>query len=302
MRSNRNTALSTAAALTGFAANSLLCRTALGARAIDAWSFTCVRLGSGAVMLFLLVRIARRGREAGANVGASASVSSGSPGSWGSALALYAYAALFSLAYLRLSTGVGALVLFASVQTTMIGWGVYRGERPTRAEWVGVAIALAGLVLLTLPGAVAPDPLGLVFMLLAGAAWGAYSLRGRGSRAPLAATAGNFARSVPLALAALALNLPAAHVGARGVWLALASGALASGVGYSLWYRALPGLSPARAAVVQLVVPVLAATAGILLLGEQPTLRLVGAGAMILGGVAIAVSLRGRGTRVGAAR
>lgn len=280
MRATTRTSLATAAALFGFAANSLLCRMALGAQSIDAWSFTSVRLVSGALMLFLLARAT------------SSSRSGPSGGSWASAAALFTYAAAFSLAYLRLSTGVGALLLFAAVQTTMIGWGLLRGERPTPVEWVGLVIAFGGLVLLTLPGAVAPDPVGLGLMVLAGMAWGVYSLRGRGSRFPLAATADNFARSVPMALAGLALAWSSTHLSVRGVVLAASSGAIASGLGYSLWYLALPGLSATRAAVVQLTVPVLAALAGVWLLGERVSLRLAVAGAMILGGVAIAVVLR----------
>jgi drug/metabolite transporter (DMT)-like permease len=277
------TALATAAALTGFAGNSLLCRAALLPGAIDAASFTAVRLVSGALVLALLERATRRGGRA-ESAGSTAAV------------ALFAYAAAFSYAYLRLGAGVGALVLFACVQATMVGWGIREGTRPRPAEWAGLALALAGLVLLTLPGADVPDPAGLVLMALAGVAWGIYSLRGRGSRAPLAATASNFARSVPLALAGLALAAVTGplHATARGAWLAFASGALASGVGYSLWYLALPGLGATRAALVQLVVPVLAAAAGVVLLGERATPRLVLSGALILGGVATAVLVRNR--------
>ncbi len=284
MASASKTVLATAAALVGFAANSLLCRMALGARSIDPWSFTGVRLGGGALMLLLISRSAGGGARSG---------------SWGSAVALFGYAAAFSLAYVRLSTGVGALVLFASVQATMIGWSIARGARPTALEWIGLAIALSGLALLGLPGAAVPDSFGLGLMALAGIAWGAYSLRGRGNRAPLASTADNFARSVPFALGGLACALLQSplHLTARGAGLALASGALASGVGYSLWYLALPGLTPTRAAVVQLTVPVLAAGAGIAVLGERLTLRLALAGAMILGGVLTAVLSRSRGAR-----
>lgn len=285
-RSTR-TRLATAAALAGFAANSLLCRAALRSGAIDAWSFTAIRLGSGAVALLLLARVAARGPAAGG-------------GSSVSALFLYLYAAAFSLAYLRLPTGVGALVLFASVQATMIGWGVARGARPSRLEWAGVGIALSGLVVLTLPGASLPDPFGLYLMAIAGVAWGAYSLRGRSSRAPLAATTGNFLRSVPLALAALlgayALESRSGglHASPSGSWLALASGALASGVGYSLWYLALPELRALTAALVQLTVPVWVGIAGILLLGESLSPRLAIAAPLILGGVACAVLPRTR--------
>jgi drug/metabolite transporter (DMT)-like permease len=270
--------LATGAALSGFAANSLLCRAALGAGAIDAWSFTAVRLGSGALALIALARLAGRRSPRGT-------------GSFASALALWGYAAAFSLAYLRLGAGVGALVLFASVQATMLGWSVLNGARPSAREWRGFALAFAGLVVLTLPGASLPDPLGLALMAVAGAAWGAYSLRGRASTAPLLATGDNFARSVPLALGALlaaCLFVPL-FASPRGVLLALGSGVLASGLGYSLWYLALPQLGAVRAALVQLLVPVLAAVAGILVLDERPSARLLVAGPLILGGVAFAV-------------
>jgi drug/metabolite transporter (DMT)-like permease len=300
-------AAATVLALIGFAANSVLCRKALGAHAIDAWSFTCVRLGSGALTLLVLVRVGalqaarRREREAARDVAGSDRVASAAEprtrDSWASAFALFAYAGAFSLAYLRLSAGVGALVLFACVQATMIGWGIKSGERPSRVEWLGIAVALAGLVLLTLPGAVAPDPpdtLGLVLMMSAGIAWGAYSLRGRSSRSPLRSTADNFARSVPMAVAGVLVGLSDAHTSWLGIALAMASGSIASGLGYSLWYTALPGLSATRAAIVQLVVPILAATLGILLLGEQLTARLSFSALMILGGVALAILGRRR--------
>ena len=274
------TALVTVAALVAFAANSLLCRAALGAGAIDAWSFTAVRIASGAAVLAALVRL-RNGRALGT-------------GSFPSALALWGYAAAFSLAYLRLGAGVGALVLFASVQATMIGWSAWRGTRPSARERGGLLVALAGLVVLTLPGASLPDPLGLALMALAGVAWGAYTLRGRTSRAPLLTTCDNFVRSVPLALGALLAALVLGHLqaSARGLALASASGALASGLGYSLWYLALPSLSAVRAALVQLLVPVLAALAGILLLDERPGWRLFVAGPLVLVGVGWAVLAR----------
>ncbi|HET9450073.1 MAG TPA: EamA family transporter, partial [Aggregicoccus sp.] len=214
---------------------------------------------------------------------------------WPSALALFAYAAGFSLAYVRIGAGVGALLLFGCVQLTMLGAGLARGERPRALEWVGLAVALSGLVGLTLPGASAPDAVGALLMAGAGAAWGLYSLRGRGARNPLAATAGNFLRSVPLAalLWLLALLLgQASSASARGLALAAASGALASGLGYSLWYAALPSLSAARAAIVQLSVPVLAAAGAVLLLDEPLTQRLVLGGAALLLGVLL--SLRAR--------
>ena len=291
------TRIATGLALAGFAANSLLCRAALRSGAIDAWSFTAVRLVSGAVAMTLLARVLARGPRRG-KPGAGG-------GSFASAFLLYAYAAAFSLAYLRLPSGVGALVLFATVQATMIGVGVARGARPGALEWGGVAIAVAGLLVLTLPGATMPDPAGVGLMAIAGVAWGGYSLRGRSSRFPLASTSGNFARSVPFALLALggayaiSASAHALHAESKGVGLALASGALASGLGYSLWYLALPELSALRAAVVQLTVPVWVGVAGILLLGESLSPRLALATPLILGGVACAVVPRARGARRG---
>jgi len=264
------TALLAAAALAGFAANSLLCRAALRGEAIDAWSFTAVRLASGAAALALLAR----GRGLG-------------EGSWSSAAALVAYAGLFSLAYLSIPAGVGALVLFGAVQATMIGWSIRRGRRPHALEWCGLALALSGLAYLTLPGAGAPDPSGMALMAGAGIAWGVYSLRGRASTRPLSATAGNFARGLLLVLP-FAL-FASVSISARGLVLACASGALASGVGYSLWYAALPGMSATRGALVQLSVPLLTAVAAVLLLGEQPSERLLVSGAAILGGIALAL-------------
>lgn len=265
-------------ALAGFAANSLLCRAALRGPAIDAWSFTAVRLGSGALVLGGIARLRRP------------TPVSERQGSWISAAALVAYASAFSFAYLRLSTGVGALALFSSVQATMIGWSIRCGKRPSALEWCGLALALAGLGYLTLPGASAPDVRGLALMAVSGAAWGVYSLRGRSSRMPLLATAGNFARGVPLVLPLALLVWGAFQVSPRGLALACASGALASGLGYSLWYAALPRMSATRAALVQLVVPVLAALAGVVLLGEVVSPRLAISGALILGGIGLALA------------
>jgi drug/metabolite transporter (DMT)-like permease len=278
------TGLLTVLALVGFAANSLLCRAALagGEHLIDAASFTWVRLVSGAGVLGLLLRVRGGGTQGG---------------SWGSAVALFAYAAGFSLAYVRIPAGVGALLLFGCVQATMLGTGLVRGERLRLLEWAGLLLALGGLVGLTAPGATAPDLPGAALMAGAGVAWGVYSLRGRGSTDPLAATARNFLLAQLLAVALVGLRVAvqgSPHFTARGVVLAAVSGALASGVGYSLWYAALPHLTATRAAIVQLSVPVLAATGGVLLLGEQVTARLVGAGAALLAGVLLALAARVR--------
>ncbi len=266
--------LATAAALVAFAANSLLCRAALGGGRADAASFTGLRLASGAAVLILLSRGAGGARG----------------GSWPSAVALFVYAAAFSFAYFFLSAGVGALLLFGAVQVTMIGAGIAAGERPAPSVWAGLVLALGGLVHLSLRGARIPSPGGTALMLAAGAAWGVYSLRGRRAGPPLPATADNFRRAAPLAIllwfaAALA---GMTHLSPGGAALAIASGGVTSGLGYVAWYSALPHLTAARAAVLQLSVPVLAAAGGILLLGEVLTARLVVAGTAILAGIALA--------------
>jgi drug/metabolite transporter (DMT)-like permease len=270
------TAALTAGALACFAANSLLARSALGAGLADPATFTAVRLASGALMLPLLLAASRRGRPSG--------------GSWASALALFAYAAAFSLAYLRIGAGPGALLLFAAVQTTMLAWSVLRGQRPTAAQWLGAALALAGLAFLTLPGARGSvDAAGAALMLLAGVAWGAYSLRGRTARDPLATTAANFLRAAALAVPIAAALVARLSARPSGVLLAAASGALASGVGYSIWYAAVPRLGATRAATVQLAVPVLTAAAAAALLGERPSARLAVSAVAILGGIALSM-------------
>lgn len=267
----------TAIALCCFAGNSLLCRLALAERRIDAATFTAVRLASGAVVLAFLA--SRKPRSAAATA----------PG-WSSALFLFAYAAPFSFAYLRLGAAMGALILFASVQVTMIGWSVARGDRPSALAWGGIVLAVAGLVGLTAPGAAAPDPLGTLGMAVAGIAWAAYSLRGRSSRSdPLLATAASFARTLPLVAILVVLSLAArsTHVTPRGAVLASLSGVVASGIGYAIWYAALPRLGATRAAVLQLLVPVIASVGAVAWLGERVSARLVVASGAILGGAAI---------------
>jgi len=267
------TALLTATAMVAFAANSLLCRRALGGDAIDAVSFTSLRLLAGAAALWLLAR----GRGGG--------------GSWFAAACLFGYALCFSLAYRSIPAGTGALLLFFAVQATMLLAGLRAGERPPVRTWLGLLLAVLGLCVLTAPGLAQPDPLGALLMVLAGVAWGRYSLRGRGSGAPLRANADNFARCVPLLLLTSGLSLPFAtpSVSATGALLAVASGALASGIGYAIWYAALPRLRRSQAAIVQLTVPPLAAFGGVCCLGETADLRLCLATAAILGGVALAV-------------
>jgi drug/metabolite transporter (DMT)-like permease len=271
-------------ALLGFAANSLLTRLALRPHLVDAASFMLIRLTTGAAALVLLARLRRPAAEL-------------RHGGWGSAFLLVGYAAPFSYAYLRIGAGVGALILFGTVQVTMIGWGLVSGERPRPGEWIGLLVAFAGLSTLTLPGTTRPDVVSFLLMILAGIAWGAYSLRGRRNGDPLGATAGNFLRSVPLAalmVAGLLLSGSVArlHATTEGVALAVASGALASGVAYTFWYAALPGLTALRAALVQLTVPVLAALGAIVLLDEHPSARLVGSGFAVLGGVTLALLTR----------
>lgn len=271
-------AAGTALALLAFAGNSLLCRLALQQGSIDAASFTSVRLVSGA--LFLAWLLHRQARPLG--------------GHWVSALALWGYAAAFSFAYIGLTAATGALILFGSVQLTMTATGLVRGERLAAAQWLGLLMAAGGLVYLLLPGVAVPaGPAGWL-MVAAGVAWGVYSLRGRGSRDALADTAGNFVRAVPmtLALSAAALLLQPMHAEPRGVLLAVASGALASGAGYAVWYAVLPRLKATQAATLQLSVPVLAAIGGVLLLGETFGLRLLLATAVVLAGVGLVTLYR----------
>jgi drug/metabolite transporter (DMT)-like permease len=274
----------TAAALVCFAANSLLCRAALRPGLLDPASFTAVRLAAGAVALGLLAR--RGGRtHAGA-------------GGWWSATALFAYAIFFSWAYLRLTAGMGALLLFGAVQVTMFVGGRAAGQRPRATDWLGLGLAAAGLLLLTAPSVAAPDRAGALAMLTAGAAWGLYTLRGRGEARPLLANAGNFLRTLPGAAAALVaapvlLGGPL-HATPAGLLLAAVSGAVTSGLGYAIWYAALAGLTPVRAGLVQLAVPVLAALGGVVLLGEQVSARLVASAVLVLGGIALALLARQR--------
>lgn len=283
-RASAALAIITGVTLIAFASNSVLCRMALGGHRIDPVSFTTLRLGSGAAMLAVLVRLTAGSRSPGRGTG-----------SWASALALFGYAIAFSLAFLSLTAGMGALVLFSAVQATMITGGVLAGERPRRIQWIGLAIALAGLVYLVSPGLTAPNPLGVALMTVAGVGWGVYSLRGKQALAPIPTNAGNFARTVPLTIAASLLAIPAARAEWSGIALALGSGAIASALGYVLWYHALRGLTRTQAAIVQLLVPPLAATGGVLLLDEHPSIRLAVASVLILGGVAFAVLARSVG-------
>lgn len=262
-------------AMIAFAANSLLCRLALKNTAIDAASFTALRIISGALVLWLVVRL--RGLPGRLD------------GNWPSALALFIYAAGFSFAYVRLPAAVGALILFCAVQATMIGYGLWRGERLGKLQVGGLLLAFVGLLGLLAPGLSAPPPASAVLMLVAGVAWGVYSLRGKSFGNPTTATAGNFLRAVPFAVLLCLLTLPLASFDGAGVLYAVASGGLASGLGYALWYAVLPGLSATNAASLQLSVPVIAAAGGVLLLGETITIQLVLGSAGILGGIALVI-------------
>ncbi|PUE32328.1 EamA family transporter [Limnohabitans sp. Jir61] len=262
-----------------FAGNSVLCRMALKHTTIDAATFTSIRLVSGAVVLWLIARFARAGRTGAGN--------------WWSALALFVYAAGFSLAYVSLSAATGALLLFGSVQATMIGRGIWQGERLARLQWLGLVLALAGLVGLMLPGLAAPPLLGAALMVLAGAAWGVYSLRGKGAGDPTLVTAGNFWRAAVLALVLSAVMQASALLNAswdaEGLAYAVASGAVTSGLGYALWYSVLPALKATQAATIQLSVPVLAALGGVALLGEVMNEQFVLASVATLGGIALVI-------------
>ena len=276
-----------AVAMLAFAGNSLLCRMALKHTAIDPASFTSMRLLTGACMLWLVVRLEGGPRSA---------VKAGTwgAGNWWSAGALFVYAAAFSFAYVSMSAATGALLLFGSVQATMIGYGVFRGERMRAPQLVGLALALAGLVALMLPGLAAPPLPSALSMMAAGVAWGVYSLRGKlvktkGVSSATQVTAGNFLRAVPMALGLSLLMLTHWVYDRNGLLLAAVSGALASGLGYAIWYHALPALKATQAATVQLSVPVIAALGGVLLLGEAITVPLVLASCAILGGIALVI-------------
>src|SRR5882672_6437753 len=269
------TALLTALAMLAFASNSLLCRIALRDTAIDAATFTAIRLASGALILVLILR--------------SRGVRPFTGGSWPMAAMLSAYAAFFSFAYRDLTAATGAVLLFGAIQLTMMGYGLWTGERLGGLSLVGLTITLAGLVGLLLPGLAAPPPLAAVLMLSAGVAWGVYSLLGRGAGEPIAATGGNFLRSVPFAalLALSAAGLETADL--TGTLYAVLSGAVPSGLGYVLWYAALPALRATSAATIQLSVPAIAAIGGAVLLAEPITARLLLASAAILGGIALTI-------------
>lgn len=284
---NPGTALFTTLAMVAFAANSVLCRLALGANTIDPGSFTVVRLLSGALVLSLILAVRLRGGL------------SGSTGSWRAAFMLFLYAAAFSWSYVSLETATGALVLFGTVQLTMLIHSVATGVRISRLELTGLLLAMAGFILLLLPGVSAPPLSGFLLMVIAGIAWGGYTLLGRTVTAPLEDTAFNFLRTAPmvLVLSVLALLFTNVSLSMNGVLLAVLSGALASGIGYAIWYRALNGLSSLQAGVVQLTVPVIAAAGGVVWVAETPGTRLVVSSVVVLGGIAMVFMGRDMATK-----
>ena len=279
-----------------FASNSLLCRAALKETGIDAASFTFIRIFSGAIVLWLIMQMRKHPSSV------AAVYDRRTHGSWISALALFGYAAAFSFAYNTLSAGTGALLLFGAVQATMTLWGFRKGERLRAIQIIGLIVAVAGLLVLVFPGLSAPPLIGSMLMLAAGVAWGVYSLRGKvkgqssSDRDATASTAGNFLRAVPFAALVSVIMLPKMHLDSLGVIYAVISGAITSGLGYVIWYAALTGLKAASAATVQLSVPVLAATGGILLLGEPITLRYVIASIAVLGGIFLVVIEKRKGS------
>lgn len=270
----------TAAAMVAFAANSILCRLALGVGLIDAASFATIRTISGALVLAGILLLRQKPVTARPD--------------WRSVLALYLYMVFFAFAYLSLSAGTGALILFGAVQLTMFTVALRNGEHFPAVSWAGLALAIGGLVYLVSPGLTAPDPLGAALMTVAGIAWGAYSLVGRSAAHPTEATAHNFLYAVPLVVATSLVFLGDFEVTAAGAGYAVASGAVASAIGYAIWYTALKGLTGTAAATVQLSVPVIAAVGGVLLLSEAVTPRLVVASAATLGGVALVLTQRNR--------
>jgi len=276
------TSLFTSAALMAFAANSVLCRWALDIYHMDAAIFTVIRLLSGAVVLLLLLRIKHKQPLPPIHIALR--------NNWFAASMLFIYATAFSFAYITLDTGVGALILFASVQLTILVYAIYTGNRLHILEWMGLVIAFIGFVYLIYPDLSSPSAIGFLWMCIAGIAWGLYTMLGKHSQSPLLDTAQNFVKTLPfIALLAL-IMLPQAQLNLQGILLALVSGGIASAIGYAVWYMALRGLSHSQAAVVQLAVPVIAAIGGVVFVSEELTLRLIISAAMVLGGILIIVS------------
>lgn len=284
MTSSMRTFFLTFIAMTAFAGNSLLCRWALKETGVNAASFTLIRIISGALMLLIILRLRKDNHL----------TSRAAAGSWPSALALFTYMAAFSYAYVSLPTGTGALLLFGSVQLTMVLYGLWQGERLHMRQNIGLIIATVGLVWLLFPGIAAPHLVESLLMLTAGVAWAVYSLRGKGAADPVSITAGNFMLAAIFSVVLSVVFISNAKVDATGIALAVVSGAITSGVGYAIWYSALQGLKTTTAAIVQLSVPVIAATGGVMLLNEIVTLRLVIASVATLGGIALVLIERGK--------
>ncbi len=267
-------------ALIAFAANSVICRLALKDGAIDPGLFTSIRLSSGAAVLIALVFLSKNRRH------------EKSKGSWTSAGMLFLYAAAFSYAYVSLETGIGALIAFGVVQITMIASSLISGYKMNGMEWLGILLALAGFLYLLLPGASAPSLSGFILMSLSGIGWGIYSLRGKKSKHPLVDTAYNFLRSLPFLILLIYFLAQESNYSTKGILLALLSGIVTSGIGYTIWYTALKGLNSIQASIVQLLVPVLAAIGGVIFIGELISLRLMASSLMILGGLLLLIIKR----------
>lgn len=286
-----NTALLTILALLAFAGNSVLCRLALGADLIDAGSFTAIRLISGAAVLVAISQLmAKTSTATGTSeVSSTEAVTETASGSWRAAVLLFVYAITFSFAYNTLDTGTGALILFAAVQITILLSSYFTGTKLQPVEWVGVMTAFAGFVYLVLPSVSTPSLTGFVLMSVSGIAWGFYTLAGKGSANPLADTQHNFTRTLPLVLVLIVIIAESAALSLRGVIFAVVAGAITSGVGYAIWYRALADISSVQAAVVQLLVPGLAALGGVVFADDVITARLVIASVLIIFGILIVI-------------
>lgn len=274
---------STVFALFAFAANSVLCRLALGTNAIDATSFTTIRLLSGIAILFVLIQLTRLIQKPTKDLKLQ------SKGSWLSAAMLFIYAVVFSFGYISLDTGTGALILFGAVQITMILSNVVSGNKLHLSEWLGLALAFTGFVYLIMPSVTTPSLTGFVLMSISGMAWAFYTLLGRKSKNALNDTAFNFLRTVPFIFILMVFSLDSLHVSSSGIMLAILSGAIASGVGYFVWYIALAGLSVTQAAVLQLFVPIIAALGGVIFTSELITVRLIESSALVLGGILMVI-------------
>jgi len=275
---------STIFALIAFAANSVLCRMALGENAIDASSFTVLRLLSGIVILFVLVSLTSH-----FNSKSEAKTATVTKGSWLAATMLFIYAVAFSFGYISLDTGTGALILFGAVQITMILSNVILGNKLHLSEWLGLTLAFTGFVYLIIPSLTTPSLMGFILMSVSGVAWAVYTLLGRGSKSPLSDTSYNFLRTIPFVLVLIMFTFSDAHFTTKGIILAVLSGAIASGIGYFIWYMALSGLSVTQGAVVQLFVPIIAAIGGVIFTSELVTLRLIESSALVLGGILMVI-------------